>query len=418
MTDSKRASALKGTRLFLLLLVYSLLPGVAKALDHNAIFAANILVILALLHGMHSFSWTRWDRPLLLFAAWTLLYVPLAYLVVPGVDARLLVLGAYLFLVPMTGFLVAKGYRFSTFTKALAAVGLSHVFLGFLTYGFLPLPEWVQSIREGTMAFRMASVSGSLAFSALAVLTFVALIGLAAQQPRRVCKSLLLLLATVTFVAVVLSLQRGAWLAVGAALGALALARDGTTSRLALRVTVLLAALVAVTWPVSSSLLDSSIITARLESLLDTRSEEGAIGERSAMWQASLGHVISAPLGLGLGQVGQANRIADREGAYSLVVDGDYFKIAAETGIPGILLLLYLLACLGLSFRAAPIASPSGVATSALVALLIQMTGTNVSELYFVNFLLWALCGYMLAERAKAAVATVPLHQAAVSRNL
>lgn len=384
--------------LFLSLLAYSLLPGVAKILDRSFLFAGNLLVIAVLLYRAPPLRWTTKDKPVLLFLAWTALYLPIAYLIVPGADGGLLLLGAYLFLVPTAGYAIARAYPLPQVTTALAGVGLCHVVIGVLTYGLLPLPDWAARVREGTMVFRMSSVSGSLAFSGLAVVTFVFLLGLWAEEARGARKILWGLLAILAFAGVILSLQRAAWLAAAAAVVSLAMTGGNRARRAAARIGAVAVLVAVAAWPLMETLVDVSLMQQRVESLVDTRSEEGAVGERSGMWRASLGHVASVPTGLGLGQVGQATRVLDRETEYAVVVDGDYFKIAAECGIPGVVFLVYLLARVAVSFRAGARSTSAGIARSALLALLIQMVGSNVSELYFTNFVLWMLCGYVVKD--------------------
>ena len=85
-------------------------------------------------------------------------------------------------------------------------------------------------------------------------------------------------------------------------------------------------------------------IIERYEKSAETMGEDGSFETRTAIMQASVGTVLSNPLGYGLGAVGLATRIntGETKGAAKFA-DGGYFDILLTYGLPGTFLMLLAL---------------------------------------------------------------------------
>lgn len=85
-------------------------------------------------------------------------------------------------------------------------------------------------------------------------------------------------------------------------------------------------------------------IIERYENSAEAMGEDGSFETRTAIMQASVGTVLSNPLGYGLGAVGLATRIntGETKGAAKFA-DGGYFDILLTYGLPGTFLMLLAL---------------------------------------------------------------------------
>jgi putative inorganic carbon (HCO3(-)) transporter len=90
-----------------------------------------------------------------------------------------------------------------------------------------------------------------------------------------------------------------------------------------------------------SKIPNSERIIERYQKSVDDGDKDGSYVGRVAIMEASLGTVLSRPLGYGLGATGLATRIntGDTKGA-AKVVDAGYFDILLTYGIPGTVLML------------------------------------------------------------------------------
>lgn len=90
-----------------------------------------------------------------------------------------------------------------------------------------------------------------------------------------------------------------------------------------------------------SKIPNSERIIERYQKSAEDRNKDGSFEARSAIMQASIGTVLSNPLGYGLGAVGLATRIntGDAKGA-ARFADGGYFDILLTYGLPGTVLML------------------------------------------------------------------------------
>jgi hypothetical protein len=287
---------------------------------------------------------------------------------------------------PMLGYFVGKSIDFKQFSRFLLWIILVHCVIGILLYPpFGIVDDTVSYMRHIIhVSERMESVSGSLGFGNLLMIGFI----LSFFMDKRF---LFIAMFCLLFAA-----QRSAW--VGALFAILICIWKKTKQGRIGEVVI---------WLLTSCLLFAGFlyfIQNYLNIDLDfINSRFGRIGsavsERDSQWISGLHNFVNYPLGTGIGQTGQfAARYEDAKSSFLIVADGDYFRILSEIGIVGALFFIWMIICcifhlIRLRFR-----TKEEVAVIALTAAgLIQMTGSNVTEFYFTNFLFWIIAGCFFA---------------------
>lgn len=396
VVDSQISTHKREAKLFFrLLLLYSLLPGIAKLIGIRSLFVSNVVIILFfLLSNLRKITVRKIDLPFIIFLLYIVAYIPIS-LILPTSCAQCVFVGIYSFFFPMLGYFVGKGISEDIIFDGILHVSFINALLGIFFYPSFLYPQFLQNIIspmiEGSAAFRMTSVSGSLGFSPLMLMGFnVALVKLLINNNN--VKSRLLIFIIIT-ICLILSMQRSAWL--GAVISVvliiyyhiiqLKIKRSFISSFVSITIGISLIA------PILLSFLSSNIVDflrSRIEDLF------GAPGERSAMWVGAINNLLRIPTGTGLGQVGQVPRILKIEPYFNGVPDGDYFKIISENGFISILFFCFYFLCLAISiieFRNK--SNKFFTIVLLLTGFVIQMLGTNISEMYFVNFCFWLILG-------------------------
>lgn len=121
------------------------------------------------------------------------------------------------------------------------------------------------------------------------------------------------------------------------------------------------------------------------------------VDERRGQWDSALALVQNSPLGVGIGMA--SHKAAEVDGLQPFAIpDGNYFRYLAETGVPGIALLLLLLvrgAVRAVLARRWDIAVPMSL-------LLVAAVGTNILDLYYIGFVSWMLIGMANTATARS----------------
>jgi hypothetical protein len=392
----------------LLLLAYSLAPGLSKVTGNEVWFGMGLLAATG--YFLNAFELPRRRTPGMAITLATLVAF-LAYALVLGfvlwvtgdIHERGLVIGSMVFLLPLLLGVMCSATTRERLLQDLPAIATVHALIALAIYPPTRPPlGWVDAIAdpilEGTFAFRMASVSGSLAFAtmmtvALGVVASEWISTPADRRVRWVLHAQLVLFTVCAF----LTLQRAAWVAIVLIFLAAWIGARGRRLGLLALVAVTTAPFVAALFMISDAgdLLD--LLITRLDTLLGS-SEEGAVAERAGQWLNAWLNVQRMPLGFGPGQVGQPVRDVDTPLEGLPVVDGDYFRIVSEYGVMGVALVLLIgctaLVAVHLSLRLGHAQADrrrDALLAVAFVAVCIQGLGTNVTELFFVSSLFWAL---------------------------
>lgn len=218
-------------------------------------------------------------------------------------------------------------------------------------------------------------------------------IGLLAGSQRRRPGSVVM--GAVFAVGALATLQRGAWILSGTMLlvwGVLAFKRALLRSSVRRRPLVMLSVAVATSlaivfaWQFAEKQEWFGIAAHEFQNRV--RFFNTLIPERSGQWTVGLSLASAHPLGVGVGLLSHKAAEIDGLSLYA-ITDGNYFRILAETGIPG--LFLFLVVAGGATIRAI-MARRWGIAFPVLL-LLAGGVGTNVFDLYYVGFVFWLLLG-------------------------
>jgi hypothetical protein len=244
--------------------------------------------------------------------------------------------------------------------------------------------------------------------------SFVALYCLAGLQGRKTSSKTVGLLA-ISLLGMALSMSRGALLTWGIGVIVLLLLRGRHRGRI-------LAALVALGmvggfvmshWGSSANV--ASILT-RADTLTSTDSKNNASSDRIHQWRAGWEIFVHNPSGIGLGTVGYAAHLSGI-GSHR-VADGIYFRILAETGVPGAVMTLYALIGTGwvlfrhiFDYSCRPPTRRLGMALFAFhCGFVVQSIGANTYDLWYLPSVFWTFFGVFVSlcsrERAELLAAS------------
>jgi len=381
------------------LLFYSILPAFAKISGLN-LFYALYIPLLGVLH------WTYWRRtislyktdiPFLLMFSIALIYIPISIFLYLS-SLKSVLYGALMFLLPMTGYFFSRLIPINVFSKSIIFVGLIHAIFGILTYGFIQFPFSIQAlietIKKGTMAFRMSSVSGSLGLGALMLVSFAfSLIKLLQDKNKANIITALLL-----FFALIMTMQRSAWIGASFYFFLVFIYMHLNTKNIFSKKNIyLFFSVLLIVGIIISQYIDLNIRSFVISRIYSISGEElNPVSERSFMWLGGVENFLQVPSGLGLGTTGQAARVGNFTSSYHVVTDGDYFRILSELGIGALFFYLYLFTFIFIGFfNLRNMSIERFAAYLVVIGLSINMIGSNTTEFHFVNFLYWMSLGYL-----------------------
>lgn len=397
---------MKSFNLFGLLLIffYSLSPGLAKILDEKNFFIIGLLFLtiyfLPTLKIRKSFDF--------IYLYFILIYslgisFILIYFDISNFDS--FIFGFFQFFYPFLLILISETDRIKSFLMQVPLVGLFHLILAVFIFPITLLDNSLlvflsEKLVESAAAYRLASVSGSLTFSAL-MFGGLALSGLTIFNKK---SSLLRYKILFVFFALgcVFSLQRAVW--VSCSLLFLLIIFIDKSSRIKsfcyLGGGLLFVILILIF--IDNDVM-SELILDRLISIYSSSEGESAIGERTGQWYNVLTNLNNFPLGSGIGQIGQSARSAldSAPTNFKYIVDGDYFRIISEFGLlglyfPFIIVWLNSLFLYCIFFNKSKIDGDHKFFGILFLGLSIQLLGTNISEMYFVNVIYFSVLTLMI----------------------
>ncbi|WP_283571454.1 O-antigen ligase family protein [Venenivibrio stagnispumantis] len=304
-------------------------------------------------------------------------------------------------IIPIIGFFYSRIIPVEAFVEAIIFIGIIHGILGIFMYFYMFYPSFISEIIfkiiEGTMAFRMSSVSGSLGLASLMIIAVSYSLGIFLYKRSFKLLMIIFLLSFVGF----MTMQRSFWISF-LVLVILVIFKRNFNIKLILSfftfsiIFMLLSIVFIQLFYVYISPEIISFFVERINSLLYF-SSQNAINERSDQWIAGLYNFLSLPSGLGLGTVGQSVRYYENLAHnFMPVFDGDYFRILSETGIIGFVFYIYLFIRLFTMFiNISTLKQYKFIVFIAVIGLSINMIGSNTTEFFFNNFLYWMNIGYL-----------------------
>lgn len=370
--------------IFILLLLYSLLPGIYKVLGNNQlIMLFSIPIVLVLLFfARREYKVIKLDIVFIIFFSYVILQ-SILWFFSPWVNRMGILMGIYLNIFPMLGFFISRSMDLNVFKDIILYVVLVHCIIGIVLYPFFGIVNAnspiVKALTEGVAYGRMSSVAGSLIYGNLMLIGFI--ISFFTKR-----KYLPLILFCLIFNA-----QRSAWLAAtfSILIYLLFLLKSSRVKTFITYIMSFLLAAIMIIFLISNYIdFDTDFMLARFTSIGEASSE------RDGQWVSGIENFISYPLGTGVGQVGHvAVRYEEATSVYKGVPDGDYFRLLSEYGFIGGLFYLFIILSVFISFIYMKRVDKIFIVTL-IAGNLIQMIGSNISEFYFTNFIYWIIFGY------------------------
>lgn len=371
-------------RYFILLLIYSLLPGFYKILNNQVIMLFSVPIILYLFfQSIKSYKTKRVDIVFLAFFCY-LIIQSFLWLCSPWVNRIGILMGIYLNILPMLGFFISRGIlEFSSFVKIVLKIVIVHCLLGITLYPIFSIVDHsnpiVKKITEGVAYGRMSSVAGSLIFGNLMLIGFI----ISFSSDKRFLPLIIFCL--------IFNAQRSAWVA---SVFSVLIYLYFMLKNLEIKkitnylFSIFLFSVVAVFLISNYINFDVNFILSRISSIGE------ATSERNMQWMESIENFLSYPLGAGTGQVGHiASRYNEAKSVYAIIPDGDYFRILSEHGFIGALFFAFVIISVILSLLLIKKREKVFILVI-MTGYLTQMIGSNISEFYFVNFIYWIIFGY------------------------
>jgi hypothetical protein len=373
---------------FILLLLYSLLQGIYKILGNHlfSLLAVPIIMYFFFKRRNTVLKIYRIDTFFILFIFY-IFAQSLLYFIIPtnGINRIAILMGWFLQIIPMAGFFISRKLNFEKFCIQIIYVVIIHSLIGILLYqpfNFVnqSLPV-VSKLKDGFGFIRMTSVAGSIGFGNLLVLGFI----LAFYYKK-------IYLPLFTF-CVFFSMQRSAWLSVVIVflVNLLMIIKTGHYKKISINIIVygvfILCLIFFVQIAINSSI--GNYILLRLDSF------DSASSERMGQWQRGIQNFSANPIGVGVGQAGQiAANIVDTSSPP--VADGDFLRILSEYGISGVLLILTIMIFSLFLFIFKKLSNAEMCVLTIIICSAFQMTGSNITECFFNNFILWIFIGKMI----------------------
>lgn len=370
---------------FLLLLVYSLLPGFAKIFDQQAFFLLNIPIIFLLI--------VRYKTKIKINKIDAVFYVFFIYVIInsiisffsPHVNRTGLFMGIFMYFIPFVGFFYSKVIEFDNFCKIILKIIFIHCVIGILIYPAFGFGDYLGDayikLNEGVAFGRMSSVSGSLGLGNMMLVGFVV-----AYHKKNISRIYLIVIS----VCLILTLQRSAWL------GAVCTIMISTIVNFK-TIGIKKIVLSLVIFTVLIILLAYISLNEDFDILFSRFSEFGseAASERAVMWLGGINNLFMFPHGAGIGQAGQISARYEYNPLLYVVPDGDFVRIVSETGLIGLCFYFFILIFLFYSLTTLKMNEQRKIIIVSLIfGYSIQMLGSNITEFYFTNFVYWIFIGY------------------------
>lgn len=372
---------------FLLLLIYSLLPGLYKIVENQMFMLFSLPIIAYLLYKHKRSSVLRSFDKLFLSLVFYIFLLCIIQYFSPNTNRIGMFMGIFLDVIPMSGFLFSRLICFEDFIKLIVPIGFIHLIIGVMLYPMFGIVDLLgeigKKLTDGIAIGRMASVSGSLGFASLMFMTCIG----ALYYKKKYFLFLLF--------GVICAAQRSGWLACfyGIVLFCYGNLRRGNGKYVKYLMIGIIVFIVLLSYLISTTGFDISFFMQRFQDL------DSAAGERNGQWIGGWNNFVRMPIGTGSGQIGQ---VAARyeEGFYNIVPDGDYFRVLSEYGIMGGLFYIVILFLYGITLFSIrkSISLQRCCILSIFGGLCIQMIGSNITEFFFTNFLYWTFVGYLFVE--------------------
>jgi hypothetical protein len=382
-----------------LLLTFSLAPGLVKVTGDQTFFAIGYLCLATLI----AFSSRPTIRDLVSAPKLIAIGIIIYGLILTTINSLLfdinessIVIGVVVFILPILLSVLCNSFVAIVLLNMLPWIGLVHAIIALLIYPYLPFSslfgDLFTPLQEGVMAFRLASVSGSLAFSSLMATSFAVCI--IRRHKESELKNIFTAVAIILSLCLILSLQRSMWLiTIPFIIYALSFGYITIKSVIIVSLSLVIAMFFALSQFGDLLSTFTDLAGDRMLSIT-SKTDDSPVGERLNQWLGAFANIQELPLGAGIGQLGQANRDGPFPSGLLSIPDGDYFRIVSEYGPYGLILIILIIAQILFSLKILSKRNSLWSEHAFAVVLLIlffQGVGSNMTELYFVNFLFFVI---------------------------
>lgn len=385
----------------LLLIFYSLAPGFSKVLEESLFFVFGLISFILYIIICRGMQKNHGKGVVFLYLSLFLILFNSVFISIftyfyENVSMQSIFYGFSTFLLPIfLGFTLSK-YVNDKVLEDIKLVGIINCAVAIIIYPsfYFLYPHSVSDIfskiTEGVAAYRLSSVSGSLGFGPLVIMTLC----LALWSLHKHSTILKYIVVSFVFLCAALNMQRSVWLScLFICFFYIFFIRGGFKKAMKFYLVILLSSFFLFSFISSAHNDFEQVLEDRFSSL--SGSSVNPIDERSEQWLGLIDNIKRFPTGTGVGQVGQVNRQVESNLNVAYIYDGDYFRIISEMGFSGFLLLFFVIFSPIVLFSKKIISSRIrnqlflNFHFCILVCFLIQMIGTNITEMYYVNSLIW-----------------------------
>lgn len=369
--------------IFWLLLIYSLLPGFSKIFGNQIFFLGSIPIIIILLKPFkNKYKFYKQDYPYIIFLFYICVQAIL-YLIFPVANKLGICMSLFMNVIPMMGYVYSQKISLDDFFQIFIRIVLIHCVIAILIYPYFNFGisnhPYVIAMKTGDAMGRMTSVSGSLGFGNMIMMGFI-----------------ISMLKEKKFIPIILfcwvfSGQRSAW--IGGVFGLLLyvyeLVRQGSVAK-GMKIIVCIIITALLTYFVLSEILSINLdfIEYRISRI------GNAASERDSQWLRGWHNFLNNYMGHGGGQAGQiSSRHSGGSEYVQNVPDGDYFRILSEYGFVGVLFFIITIVNVILLLIYRKLNKTQIILVALVCGCLLQMIGSNITEFYFTNFVIWFFIG-------------------------
>lgn len=377
--------------IFWLLLIYSLLPGFAKIYNNQIFFLGSIPIIFSLIKPFREKPHLYYpDCPYIIFLSFIVLQ-SIFYLIFPGANKSGICMSIFMNVLPMLGYIYSRRISINEFCRIFIPIVIIHCILAILIYPYFNLGTathpYALAMSAGDSMGRMTSVSGSLGFGNLIMMGLI----ISVIKERK-------FLPIIIF-CWIFSAQRSAWVA--GVLGILLyiyeyMRKTSIAKGMGMFIGIFIVAIIVVVILTDVLNIDLGFIEYRIGRI------GGATSERQMQWVSGWNNFQNNFIGWGGGQAGQiASRHNGGIQGVKLVPDGDYFRILSEYGVVGILFFIVTLIMVFSLILLCKLSKNQVIVTAIVLGCFFQMIGSNITEFYFTNFIIWFFFGklYLLVNK-------------------
>lgn len=296
-------------------------------------------------------------------------------------------------LIPSMLFLVGNSIDRNRFDKIINSIFISNMFIICIgLFFYLTNKSFYFTVMDTefaytyTYAHKFGSYLTCLVFGSMCVAQIGLLIYRIFQKKNKI---ITLISIPIIMYALLLNMERGAWLASIILLLAVVfvLLKDKKSMFYAIGAVCIISLILVAGIYFIQNYLNSNVYYYLLDRLGNMNN---VFSSRSDQMNKALETFFAYPMGYGLGAAGNK---AALNGGSRIVPDGNYFRILVELGVPGFLSFIYLL-MRGI-FRGMGKDFKIRILVAIIIAFAAHASGSNVFDFFYSSYIFWFILGYL-----------------------